>query len=115
MLLALIKIAAVSVCALVLTCSTAQQIARQNTSVLFICEHGNVKSLMAASYFNLLALQSGLRYRAVSRGTDPNSTTVPSAIINRPRSRWCRRELVSSVEAKELRHRTIGSRDHDWN
>jgi arsenate reductase (thioredoxin) len=79
---ALIRTASVSVCALALTCSSAQQSARQNTRILFICEHGNVKSLMAASYFNKLAQQRGLPYRAIARGTDPNSTTVPPAIIN---------------------------------
>jgi arsenate reductase (thioredoxin) len=50
------------------------------SQVLFVCEHGNVKSLMAASYFNQLAQQRGLPFRAVSRGTAPNSDTVPSAI-----------------------------------
>jgi arsenate reductase len=50
------------------------------SQVLFVCEHGNVKSLMAASYFNRLATQRGLPYHAVSRGTAPNSTTVPAPI-----------------------------------
>jgi protein-tyrosine-phosphatase len=49
--------------------------------VLFVCEHGNVKSLMAASYFNQLARERRLHFRAVSRGSAPNSTTVPPAII----------------------------------
>jgi protein-tyrosine-phosphatase len=49
--------------------------------VLFVCEHGNVKSLMAASYFNQQAQQVGLPYRAVSRGTAPDSTTVPPTIV----------------------------------
>ena len=50
--------------------------------VLFVCEHGNVKSLMAASYFNQLAHERRLPYRAVSRGSAPDSTTVPPAIID---------------------------------
>lgn len=49
--------------------------------VLFVCEHGNVKSLMAASYFNQLANERKLPYRAISRGTSPDSTTVPPAIV----------------------------------
>lgn len=49
--------------------------------VLFVCEHGNVKSLMAASYFNQLAQERGLPFRGVSRGSAPDSTTVPPAII----------------------------------
>ncbi len=49
--------------------------------VLFVCEHGNVKSLMAASYFNRLAEERGLAVRAISRGTAPDSPTVPPAIV----------------------------------
>lgn len=49
--------------------------------VLFVCEHGNVKSLMAASYFNQLAASRGLRLRAVSRGSAPDSNTVPAPIV----------------------------------
>ena len=49
--------------------------------VVFVCEHGNVKSLMAASYFNQLAAQRGLPFRAVSRGVAPDSTTVPKPIV----------------------------------
>jgi arsenate reductase len=48
--------------------------------VVFVCEHGNVKSLMAASYFNQLAAQRGLPFHAVSRGVAPDSTTVPKPI-----------------------------------
>lgn len=51
------------------------------TQVLFVCEHGNVKSLMAASYFNQLAAKRGLRLRAISRGSAPDSTTVPAPIV----------------------------------
>jgi arsenate reductase len=49
--------------------------------VLFICEHGNVKSLMAASYFNQLSAERKLPLRAVSRGVSPDSTSVPPAIV----------------------------------
>ena len=48
--------------------------------IVFVCEHGNVKSLMAASYFNQLAAQRGLPWRAVARGIAPDSTTVPKRI-----------------------------------
>jgi arsenate reductase (thioredoxin) len=51
------------------------------SQVVFICEHGNVKSLMATNYFNQLARQKGLSVRAISRGTEPDSTTVPLPII----------------------------------
>jgi arsenate reductase (thioredoxin) len=48
--------------------------------VLFVCEHGNVKSLMAASYFNQLAQARGLPFQAVSRGLAPDSATVPDFV-----------------------------------
>lgn len=49
--------------------------------VLFVCERGNVKSLMAASYFNQLAAERKLPLRAISRGVSPNATSVPPAIV----------------------------------
>lgn len=48
--------------------------------VLFVCEHGNVKSLMAASYFNELAHARALPFRAVSRASAPDSDTVPDFV-----------------------------------
>jgi len=56
------------------------------TEVVMVCEHGNVKSLMAASYFNELAQARHLPFHAVSRGTAPNSTTVPPLIVDGLRS-----------------------------
>jgi len=39
--------------------------------VVFVCEHGSTKSLIATSYFNRRAGQLGLPYRAIARGTAP--------------------------------------------
>lgn len=47
--------------------------------VLFVCEHGSAKSVVAASHFNLLAQERGLPHRAVARGTQPDDTVAPSA------------------------------------
>ena len=78
----LIRIAALSALVLTLGCSASKSHApTPDSQVLFVCEHGNVKSLMAASYFNQLARERRLPFRAVSRGSAPNSTTVPPAII----------------------------------
>lgn len=74
----------VAISALVLTLSgpvSKGHAQTHDSQVLFVCEHANVKSLMAASYFNQLAQERRLPYRAVSRGTAPDPTTVPSAII----------------------------------
>ena len=47
--------------------------------VVFVCEHGAVKSVMAAALFNRMAAERGLAARAVSRGTVPDDL-VPSLV-----------------------------------
>ena len=47
-------------------------------SVVFVCEHGSLKSLIAASLFNRAAADRGLRYRAVSRGVNPEERVPPA-------------------------------------
>lgn len=82
MRLSLIRIIAISGFALTLGCSVSRSHAQTHDSqVLFVCEHGNVKSLMAVSYFNQLAQERRLPFKAVARGIAPDSTTVPPAII----------------------------------
>ena len=62
----------------------AQATARSASSdssarVVFVCEHGTVKSLVAVEYFNRLARAGGLRVVAISRGTKPD-TIIPSPV-----------------------------------
>ena len=47
-------------------------------SVVFVCEHGNVKSLIAMQWFNRLAAERQLSVRAVSRGLTPESPVPPA-------------------------------------
>ena len=49
-------------------------------TVLFVCEHGAAKSVVAAAHFNRLAAAHGLALRAVSRGTDPDPCLHPAAV-----------------------------------
>ena len=42
--------------------------------VVFVCEHGNVKSLIASSLFDRAATERGLPFRSVSRGVSPDLT-----------------------------------------
>lgn len=49
--------------------------------VVFVCEHGSVKSLVATVYFNRRAQERGLVYRALARGVAPDSV-VPSTVRN---------------------------------
>jgi arsenate reductase len=47
------------------------QSAAPSPSVIFVCEHGAAKSVIATAYFNKLATERGLPYRAAFRGTTP--------------------------------------------
>ena len=51
-----------------------------SNTVLFICEHGSAKSVVAAAHFNRLAAQQGIALRAISRGTDPDAEMHPVAL-----------------------------------
>jgi arsenate reductase len=53
--------------------------AREPTHVVFVCEHGSVKSLIAMEYFNRSVQERGLAYRAVARGTAPEPI-VPRSV-----------------------------------
>jgi len=48
--------------------------------ILFVCEHGAAKSVIAAAHFNRLAAEKGLPYRAVTRGVNPEQE-IPSRIV----------------------------------
>ena len=52
---------------------------KSDTTILFICEHGAARSTIAAAYFNKLAKEQGLNYRAVFRGITPDSVVGPAA------------------------------------
>ena len=47
--------------------------------IVFVCEHGAAKSIIAAAYFNKLAGEWNLRYRAIARGTAPQEQISVSA------------------------------------
>ena len=48
-------------------------------TILFICEHGAARSTIAAAYFNKIAQEQGLNYRAIFRGTNADSVIRPAA------------------------------------
>ena len=49
-------------------------------TVLFVCEHGSAKSVVAAAHFNRIAAARGLPFRAISRGTVPDAELAPAAV-----------------------------------
>ena len=48
--------------------------------VVFVCEHGAAKSLIATAYFNKLAAERGLKARATFRGVAPQDALSVSAV-----------------------------------
>jgi hypothetical protein len=52
----------------------------ERSAVVFVCEHGSVKSLIAASLFNQAAAARSLPFRAMARGVIPDQA-VPGPIV----------------------------------
>ena len=68
---------------LVLVCFAASTAVAQKAvepKVVFVCEHGAAKSVVATAYFNKIARERGLPYRAQFRGTDPQAELSVSAL-----------------------------------
>lgn len=66
------------VCVAVLACKGDP--APPVTDVVFICEHGAAKSVVASEYFNKLAAERGLTVRAIARGADPQADLSVAAV-----------------------------------
>ena len=50
-----------------------------SATVVFVCEHGTVKSVIALAHFQRLARERGLPLRAISRGTAPDARLLHAA------------------------------------
>lgn len=50
------------------------------STIVFVCEHGSAKSVVAAAYFNHLAKQQGLQFHAIPRGTTPDAELSPKVV-----------------------------------
>jgi len=50
-------------------------------TILFVCEHGSAKSIVAAAHFNRIAEKEGIQIKVISRGTKPDEV-VPEKINN---------------------------------
>jgi arsenate reductase (thioredoxin) len=49
-------------------------------TILFLCPHNAAKSVLAAAYFDQLARERGLNYRAASAGTSPDAVPSPAVV-----------------------------------
>lgn len=52
---------------------------RRPATIVFVCEHGAAKSVVAAAEFNRLAKERGINAVAVARGTTPQAEISPAA------------------------------------
>jgi protein-tyrosine-phosphatase len=69
----------------------------QEKVIVFVCEHGAAKSIVAAAYFNKLARQRNLKYRAIARGTAPQEDISVSA------ARGLQADGLAATEQKPVR------------
>jgi arsenate reductase len=67
-------------CFILLSLSQTNAPGGAEPTVLFVCEHGAAKSIIAAAEFNRIASQRGLAHRAISRGTNPDPQFAPGVI-----------------------------------
>jgi len=67
---------------LTITAAVAQKPAKPQgpPEVVFVCEHGAAKSVIAAAYFNKVAAERGLPQRAVARGVHPDPAYSPAVV-----------------------------------
>src|SRR3954462_1885795 len=59
---------------------TLQSTAPRTPSIVFVCEHSAAKSVVATAYFNKLAAERGLPFRATFRGTSPQDELSVRAV-----------------------------------
>jgi arsenate reductase len=65
---------------MIVTLSMAQPAARPQPTVVFVCEHGAAKSVIATAYFNKVAAERGLHARALYRGVNPQAALSAAAL-----------------------------------
>jgi arsenate reductase (thioredoxin) len=65
---------------MIVSLATAQRAAPAEPMVVFVCEHGAAKSVIATTYFNKIAAERGLRARAVYRGVNPQADLSVGAL-----------------------------------
>jgi len=63
-----------------LACSARSAPPPAAAEVVFVCEHGAAKSVVASQYFNKLVAERGLAIRSIARGADPQAELSVSAV-----------------------------------
>jgi protein-tyrosine-phosphatase len=65
---------------IVLAAAWALQAPASSPAIVFVCEHGAAKSVIATAYFNKLAAERHLPFRATFRGTSPQDDLSVRAV-----------------------------------
>jgi arsenate reductase len=52
----------------------------QDSMIVFVCEHGAAKSIIAATYFNKFVRERNLHFYAIARGTHPEAELSPLTV-----------------------------------
>jgi protein-tyrosine-phosphatase len=60
-------------------CQAGERTSVDTSTIVFVCQHGSVKSTVAAAHFNRVAHELGLPFTAVSRGIDPD-VKIPAGV-----------------------------------
>ena len=86
---------------------------RHIQTVLFVCEHGSARSVIAAAHFNRLAEQKDLPYRAIARGINPDAEIPQQVRLNLAKdgldvSKWKPRLVAEKDVQGALRVVTFG-------
>jgi protein-tyrosine-phosphatase len=77
-------------------------------SIVFVCEHGAAKSVIATAYFNKLAAERGLPYRATFRGTSPQDDLSVRAVAGLKEDGLA----VSSGKSAAITHGDVANATH---
>jgi len=72
--------------------------------VLFVCEHGSAKSILAAAEFNRLARERGVPFVAVARGRVPDASVAPAVAQSLARDGMSAVEKPSAVTSADVAH-----------
>ena len=85
---------------IILGLASAAAFAQDKQSVLFICEHGAARSVIAAAYFNKIANEKGLNYEAHFKGTDPQDSLTSGTRIGLTKDGFNIAEMKPSLVSK---------------
>ena len=74
--------------------------AQNKQSILFVCEHGAARSVIAAAYFNKIAKEKGLNYEAFFRGTDPQDSLTSGTRVGLTKDGFNIAEMIPALVSK---------------